>query len=297
MRDLYAVIVLIKLFVLVYGRFEDCYPGLTECSGANNACRYNETSGGYMCNCMIGTEEESPSSQICGNCDRKLDCVPKFGPEGSVECTRKLCSCTSDYKAVFTGDNYTCLAECEAIPEVTGATFTKTSGFVTSEQVAVVGAVLTYACNDGYSPTDSNLFIVICNDQGAWSNTPKCVKECEAIPEVTGATFTKTSGFVTSEQVAVVGAVLTYACNDGYSPTDSNLFIVICNDQGAWSNTPKCVKECEAIPEVTGATFTKTSGFVTSEQVAVVGAVFTYACNDGYSPTDSNLFIVICNDQ
>ena len=125
------------------------------------------------------------------------------------------------------------------------------------------GDYVAYDCSTGYElqgvPTS------VCQDSGDWSRPPTCVvSTCGSAPAIingviTGQTFMNPDSRINDQ--------VRYQCVDDYEFAPGSSSTVVCQGNGTWSTSPRCIRcsQSTSTPTVTSTSVSETTPTTTTE--------------------------------
>ena len=233
---------------------------------------------------------ENEECLVKGKGEENFDCIPK-------ECTESLETKNAivPYGSRFVGstnsircyEGYTLFGNSSIICEKDGSWSTSdfrcykncptpslsNSALTSFNPRLAYNTTAKFICNDGYTVLgDLN---VICVSNGQWSDPEfECYPNCPtpSIPNADMITLATTLAFNTT---------VTMKCHEGYynKATESNLFTIICEAAGQWSNAKPCLEYRSYSP----TSYTNGPGLTTPDKMITT---INYATATGPTPPD-----------
>ena len=217
---------------------------------------------------------ENEECLVKGKGEENFDCIPKECPE-SLETKNAIVPYGSRFvgstNSIRCYEGYTLFGNSNIICEKDGnwsisdfrcykncPTPRLSNAAVTSFNPRLAyNTTAKFICNDGY--TVSGNLKISCLSNGQWSDPEfECYPNCPTplIPNADMVTLATTLAFNTT---------VTMKCHDGYynKATESNLFTIICEAAGQWSNAKPCFKYSSYSP----TSYTNGPGLTTPDKM------------------------------
>jgi len=148
------------------------------------------------------------------------------------------------------------------------------------------GTEITYSCVDGYFSLNpsSDKFTTVCLENGNYTlgsdELVSCAKiACNDPPEISNGKY-----IANVVENYAVNQVVSFTCNASYLP-DPSVGFISCGAKG-WVKIPKCIKVCDAPPEIKHGIYT-----TSTEDKYIEGEVAMFKCSIGFfaNPTDNKI--------
>ncbi|XP_071844775.1 complement factor H-like isoform X6 [Apostichopus japonicus] len=162
-----------------------------------------------------------------------------------------------------------CLVVCSPLPLVPNGMVTSANGTLTE------GAVAFISCDEGYFLQPEDAYLISCQSDGSWDESPTCVALCSAPVIENGQLTPANVTFKEGDEAFVM-------CADGYM-IEGGLSIS-CQSDGTWTNISRCVAICSA-PEITYGDLSPPNATFTDGDEAMVICDPGYSIEDGSAPT------------
>ena len=244
---------------------------------------------------------ENEECLVKGKGEENFDCIPKECPESletknaivpygsrlvgstnSIRCHEgytmfgnSSINCEKD--GYWSTSDFQCYKNCPT-PRLSNAAVTSFNPRLAYNTTA------KFICNDGYTALGD--LKVTCLSNGQWSDPEfECYPNCPtpSIPNADMMTLATTLAFNTT---------VTMKCHEGYynKATESNLFTIICEAAGQWSNAKPCLKYSSYSP----TSYTNGPGLTTpDDRITTVSSnsrtTIRYATTPGLTSPDTTL--------
>lgn len=280
----------------------DCPGGYTECSRCYGCCGFLSAGCKLFCRaCCTGYADN-----VCGGCNAIYGWCGELGiTNGNINYsngnryidTTASFACNNGY-VISATTTTTCLASrtwsaytnptCNArLSYCTPPAAPASGSYSVSNTNYIIGTAITYACNTGYSTTNSLTGTCVASTatNGLWSiSTPTCNAVFNYCPDVSAPSFGTKSYSNTGRYIT---NTVTWTCNFGYA-ISVGVSLSTCSagansnaGSGVWSpsgSPPTCTKITNYCPDITAPDF----GDKVYSDGFKLDSTATWRCNAGY---------------
>ncbi|XP_030851781.1 P-selectin-like [Strongylocentrotus purpuratus] len=154
-----------------------------------------------------------------------------------------------------------------------------------SGSIVEYNTICSFACDTGYRSSDS--MSMSCTESGALSaDLPNCEVVTCSIPDALPSHLSSLNNGCTSSSTIEYGTTCSFACDTGYSTSDSTS--ISCTESGALSDDlPNCEVVTCSIPDALPSHLSSLNNDCTSGSTIEYDSTCSFACDIGYNTSDS----------